>query len=290
VGLDNSAVMLLSAAKSLGVDFTRTAMIGRQSFWPDSDILQQVFAAHAIAEDARAFVRVHDYSERFFELFGAQAIESFDVSSYEQATRLHDMNLPIPAEWRERHSLVFDGGSIEHVFNIPQAFRNCLEMVEVGGHFVQVGVCNNFVGHGFWQFSPELLFRMLTPANGYEVVAVMLAEVPRGRWYRVMDPAEFGTRVELCNRRPTYILTIAKRIARTTLFATPPLQSDYQPLWTGDIVKLGGRGGWSVKRMVPSSLKRWLKPLCNDWSILGQGWSRACYRSLSREAVIHGRL
>ena len=43
MGLDTSSVMFLCAARSMGVDFTDTAMIGRQSFWPDPAELRRVF-------------------------------------------------------------------------------------------------------------------------------------------------------------------------------------------------------------------------------------------------------
>ena len=40
----------------------------------------------------------------------ATRVDSVDVSSYEKATILHDMNLPIPGEPKERFTLVHDAG------------------------------------------------------------------------------------------------------------------------------------------------------------------------------------
>jgi 2-polyprenyl-3-methyl-5-hydroxy-6-metoxy-1,4-benzoquinol methylase len=65
------------------------------------------------------------------------------------------MNLPISETLRQRYSVVYDGGKLEHVFNQPQALKNCMEMVRVGGYFLQTNTANKFMGHGFWQFSPE---------------------------------------------------------------------------------------------------------------------------------------
>ena len=157
-----------------------------------------------------------------------------DVSNYESATHIQDMNLPIPDDLRERFSVVHDGGTLEHVFNIPQALKNCMEMVRVGGCFLQVNVANNFMGHGFWQFSPEMIYRVFCPDNGYRVEVVLLHEVvPGGASYIVRDPDQIHRRVELCNRRPTYILTVAKRIAAAKIFASLPQQSDYVVVWNG---------------------------------------------------------
>ena len=289
MGLDSPSVIFLSGAKSHGVDFTKTVTIGRQSFWPDPSALQRVFAAQGIALGATDFVKDNPFGERFYTLLGAKEIVSIDYSSYEQATLIHDLNRPIPDDWRESATAVHDGGVLEHVFHVTQAFKNCMELVRVGGHFIQVNAANNYLGHGFWQFSPELLFRIFAPANGFEIETVLMHEVtPNGAWYRVTDPDKMRTRVELCNSRPTYILTIAKRIARTEIFATPPLQSDYAPMWAGS-----AHGQPSpespLKRLLPASLKKVLKPLFNQWSLFGQGWSQSCYQRIGTDAVLHGQ-
>ena len=204
MGLDTSSIMFLCAARSMGVDFGSTAMVGRQSFWPDEAALRRVFSVLGIDRDAADFLRQHEYGEEFFSLLGAHHVDSVDLSPYERATILHDMNLPLPVELRERFTLVYDGGTLEHVFNIPQAFKNCMEMVRVGGHFTQVNVANNFAGHGFWQFSPELIFRMFSEQNGFRLEAVLMHEVtPGGAWYLVSDPDDLRQRVQLCNDQPT---------------------------------------------------------------------------------------
>jgi hypothetical protein len=232
LGIDTASVKFLCAAKSLDVNFTRTAMVGRQWFFPELEALRSVFLVLGIPENVGSFLRSNEYSESFFSLLGASEVVSLDFSSYEGATMIHDMNLPLPAELRSRFSVVHDGGTIEHIFNISQALKNCMEMVELGGHFIQVNMANNFMGHGFWQISPEMIFRAFSPANGFEIIAVLLHEVvPDGGWWIVTDPAKARQRVELCNSKPTYILTLAKRIAIVEVFETPPQQSDYDAVW-----------------------------------------------------------
>lgn len=126
---------LLSAAKRIGVDFTSTAMIGRQNFGGDrvEAGLNRMFETLGISQDARKFKARNLFCEELFGLLGAKQVESFDVSDYQQATHIHDMNQPIPTVFHERYSCVHDGGTIEHVFNIPQALKNCLQMVRLGG-------------------------------------------------------------------------------------------------------------------------------------------------------------
>jgi hypothetical protein len=67
-------------------------------------------------------------------------------------------------------SVVYGAETIEHVFNILQAFKNCMEMVCVSGHF---NVANNYMGHGFWQFGPELIYRIFSRENGFQIKAVL---------------------------------------------------------------------------------------------------------------------
>lgn len=226
---------LLACAKKLGVDFASTAMIGRQNFSGAGlePGLRRMFETLGIRQDPREFRAKNHFCEELFRLLGAQQVDSFDVSGYQQATHLHDMNQPIPAAFRERYSCVHDGGTIEHVFNIPQALKNCLQMVQLGGHLTQVNIANNFMGHGFWQFSPEMVFRTMSPENGFEIRAVFLHEViPGGCWHLVADPEKVHRRVELCNSHPTFILTIARRVEIKEIFAKPPQQSDYVEEWS----------------------------------------------------------
>src|SRR5262249_13637464 len=195
MGLDSSAVLFLCAAKSFGVDFTRTLTIGRQSLFPSGAALGRVFSILGIREDVNRFLAENDFGERFFSLLGAREVASMDFSTYESASIIHDLNDPIPESLRRRYSLVYDGGTLEHVFNIYQALKNTMEMVAPGGHLLQASVANNFMGHGFWQFSPEMLFRAFSADNGYRVEAMLLHErTPGGQWYLVSDPDEVRSR------------------------------------------------------------------------------------------------
>jgi len=309
VGLDTSSVMFLCAAKSLGVDFTTTAMIGRQTFWPDGESLRRIFEVCRIADvDPTQFIDQHYFADAFFRLLGATEVASVDVSSYEGASIIHDMNQPVPPELHEKFSCVHDGGTIEHVFNIPQAFKNCMQMVKVGGHFTQVNVANNFAGHGFWQFSPELIFGVFGESNGFAIEAVLMHEVvPGGAWYLVSNPDEVRQRVELCNDAPTYILTIARRISSAVeLFSRPPQQSDYVALWdraprpAKTVGATAGPPPWTWKRYVPQPLKRSIKSFLRQHFPdrtgrpspghvpFSRGFDPKVYRRIDEESLLRG--
>jgi hypothetical protein len=217
------------------------------------------------------------------------------------------MNLPIANDLREQFSLVHDGGTLEHVFNAPQAFKNCMEMVQIGGHFTQVSIANNYMGHGFWQFSPELLFGMFSAGNGYQIEAVLLYEdIHGGAWYLVRNPDEVHSRVELCNSSPTLILTVAKRVARAPVFTPPPQQTDYVARWNrfaneqlqpamnpgvGNHPQTG-KGPVEWRRYLPAPVKRAIKFVLKRLSIvdLDSPFNRSYYKRINEDDLLRGKL
>jgi hypothetical protein len=256
MGVGVATAEFLIEAAGRGVRFDRTLTIGKQAVFVGPPRLGRLVRRHGLwpAGESRG-----DFYRRFraepgvldplLGVLGAREIASMDASPYENATVIHDLNQPIGDELRGHFSVVFDGGSLEHIFNAPVALRSYMEMVEVGGHLIIHTMANNYLGHGFYQFSPEFFFRALTPANGYEVERVVVVEndiawrdvlglrLPiesAGPWYEVADPEAVRSRVVLQNRRPVVIQVQARRIADTTPFAAAPQQSDYVELWTGD--------------------------------------------------------
>ena len=254
-------ISFLLAARALGASFERTLMIGRQ--WLFSDASSIIGAYRAVGHDldletAEQLVREgNDFAEPVFRHIGAREIDSLDASAYEGSSFVQDLNEPLLGHLRGAYDLVFDGGTLEHVFNLPQALKNCMEAVRPGGHFVTITPANSFLGHGFYQFSPELYYRALSPENGFEVVVVLVKSDHRwGRWYEVVDPSAVRDRVMLSGPWPTLLFVLARRTSDVQPFATWPQQSDYETVWSG-----GGLAQSQAlrKRMVarlPASVRR----------------------------------
>jgi SAM-dependent methyltransferase len=234
MGLDINAVQFLIAAHQRGVHFNDVLMIGRQDLnvYPArmAQVLQRAGLSHAAFQAAGGDTL---YAEPLFHSLGANKVSSLDASAFEGAQVVHDLNLPIGADLQERFDLVYDGGTLEHVFNFPIALKNCMEMVRPGGWLILHTVANNYCGHGFYQFSPELFFRALSPENGFEVERMVLHRIgPYGGWYEVTDPEKIRSRVELVTFMPVQLLVQAKRVRVAPIFAKTPQQSDYTPRWT----------------------------------------------------------
>ncbi|MEM6342623.1 MAG: hypothetical protein AAF927_02040 [Bacteroidota bacterium] len=232
MGLDTNGVKFLLDAKGAGVSFAKSAMIGRQFLYLDQSELQACFkllGETLSANEAKAIIEEYNgYAEQLLYQVGADAVDSFDASDYESASVIHDFNQPIGQEHKGKYTMVLDGGTLEHIFHFPNAIQNCMEMLEVGGHFLSITPTNNMFGHGFYQFCPELFYRIFSIENGFEIEEIItFINEPNSAWYKVSDPQIVKKRVKLINNRETYLLVRAKKVQSVPVLVKPPQQSDY---------------------------------------------------------------
>lgn len=119
----------------------------------------------------------------FFRLLGCETVESADVSDWEGVDHLLDLNLPIPPALAARYDTVFEAGTIQHVFDLPQVFANLHALLKEGGRVVHgMAPSTNHVDHGFYMFSPTLFHDFYT-ANGWRIEAEYFFEF-FPFWYR----------------------------------------------------------------------------------------------------------
>ena len=160
----------------------------------------------------------------------AGKVESIDFSDYEKATHVHDMNKPIPENLRGRFDTILDFGTSEHIYNLPQVFENYSLLARPGGQIIHVLPANNFSGHGFWQFSPELFFSLYSKNNGYAETEVFIADLTdESRWYKVLAPKD-GHRVNIESQSPLYVM-VRTELTGDNFRHTDVQQSDYLVLW-----------------------------------------------------------
>ena len=223
MGLDFHSAQFLRHQKRRRVRFDRVLTLGRQGVYMPADVYRSQLQALGATPKETGF------ADDFFRGLGATSLDFMDVSNYEGANVVHDMNQPIPGSLAENYDCVFDGGSLEHIFNFPTALKNCMELVKPGGHLIIIAPWNNYAGHGFYQLSPELFYSALSAENGYSVE--QMAIVQRDRWYAVASPAVVRGRIELLNNDPTLLFLAARRVSRGTIFSNWPQQSDYSVRW-----------------------------------------------------------
>lgn len=233
MGLDINGARFFIAAHKRGARFERILMIGRHSLNVYPPTMAALLERHGLPADKFRLAGPDcAYAEPFFEALGATSVESLDNSDFEGARFVHDLNEPVPEGWKGQFDAVYDGGTLEHVFNFPVALRNCMELVKEGGRVFIHTCANNLCGHGFYQFSPELFYRAFSPEQGFEVERMVIHRVgPYGNWHEVSDPNAIRERVELITFTPMHLLVQARRVKRVPVFATTPQQSDYTVMW-----------------------------------------------------------
>lgn len=277
MGIDIHNLNLLAHAQDLGVSFGRTLAIGRQALFIEDFELEQHRRLRGLAPLSEpGFV---PGKPRYFEplmqqWLRAEVADAVDASPYENARLIHDMNLPWPAESAERGSYdaVLDFGCLEHVFNFPVAWRNCVDLCRVGGHVLHSLPANNLSGHGFYQFSPELFFNLYQEKVGFELRGLWFAmKADRLHWWKVANPMDVKRRVNLCNSHEVYMLVLAKKLREPGTLPAPQ-QSDYaQDEWLKSPVAADAPAGegsgrkavvrrlvqWGLIDVVRSARERW---------------------------------
>jgi 2-polyprenyl-3-methyl-5-hydroxy-6-metoxy-1,4-benzoquinol methylase len=114
------------------------------------------------------------------------------------------MNIPIPDNF-EKYDTIFDGGSLEHIFNVNQALKNVSSLCKPGGQIIHSLPANNQCGHGFWQFSPELFLSLYSEKNGYSNTEIYIASVHRHDDIMKIEPDDANGRIEINIEGPSYI-------------------------------------------------------------------------------------
>ncbi|MCZ6679497.1 MAG: class I SAM-dependent methyltransferase [Candidatus Poribacteria bacterium] len=173
MGLAKSALQFL-AHEHKRKSFTGPALtLGRQDVHATFDEVLQLLktekvmpTALSLREDLRTNIPAWRGTPRegntsdviFFKLLGVNDLMALDCSTYENPDIVVDLNLPVPDELRSQFDLILDGGTIEHVFDAKQALMNIALMLKPGGRIIHMAPMNNYVDHGFYQFSPTTFF------------------------------------------------------------------------------------------------------------------------------------
>jgi hypothetical protein len=223
--------------------FGRVATIGRQRLF-----LQKEQVRALMGLPGREYKHDNYCDGLLVEYFGATCVDSWDYSDYERATYIVDMNEPLKGK-SLAYDTVIDAGTVEHIYNAPQALRNVSELCREGGQILHILPGNNFCGHGFWQFSPELFFSLYSESNGYSETRVFLASEYQTRtWYEVAKP-EWGKRANVMSFTPVFVLCRTVKIRKSYRDAVQ--QSDYVRIWQQDGSSMSpqvqGRPRWKAR-------------------------------------------
>lgn len=222
------AKLLLYAKNKFKIDFDSSLTLGRLTRYFNEEELTALTSDFKINSVNTKAICGMEFTESFIKMLGAKKVESVDTSDYEKATIIHDLNTPIPEQLHQTYSVIIDGGTLEHVFNFPVAIHSCMKALKSGGFFIGFTPGNNQMGHGFYQFSPELYYRLFSEENGFKMHKVLIRVADK--WFEAMDPKVMKSRIEVANGLPIFIYVVAEKIKHNNDFHFPQ-QSDYVTTW-----------------------------------------------------------
>ena len=177
-------------------------------------------------------------SDDLFTAMGARRVDAMDVSDFEGAAILQDLNEPLAAYLHSQFDAVIDEAHSSMFSTSPVAFKNVMDALKVGGHFFAALPANNLCGHGFYQFRAEFFYRVFSEQNGFELRKLFVAPAYiAGKWldgpaFEVSDPKKVRDRVQIEGKRMMLFLVQAQKMKQEAVFAKWPQQSDYLASWS----------------------------------------------------------
>ncbi|MFD2740039.1 hypothetical protein ACFSUD_10695 [Sulfitobacter aestuarii] len=238
MGIDCAFALQLLEAVPLVQGRSAGLMLGRQGLavrQGHRKYLRRALAARDLSRNYPDYLQEDGFAETFLQKIGYPEMQAMDASAYENCAITHDLNDPLPQHLRGRFDVVIDGGTLEHVFNTPQALDNVFHLLREGGIFLSINGMSGWAGHGFYQFSPELVWRYWQDARGCEVLACRAVSIdPAEPPVEVMDTGKQGARFRARKLEGRWYLyhairkpgtaNAAERIAKTA-------QGDYALRW-----------------------------------------------------------
>ena len=171
--------------------------LGRQDCTDRTKRASELIERHLISVNKEAPIRGNDYFADTFMLDSewASIADSMDISNYEGANLIYDLNNPI--DLGRTYDLVIDGGTLEHIFNVPIALENISSLLKVGGKIIHFSPANNHMGHGFYQFSPELFASFYSTNNGYTDTQIFLYDPTKKKKLFKVKVQNLSSRIEI---------------------------------------------------------------------------------------------
>ncbi len=199
------------------------------------------------------------HQEVLFRMLGYDTVESLDYYDAESPTHVHDLNRPVPEALRQRFDLVYDGGTTEHCFSVPECLSNAVRLARNGGRIIHHLPLNNWVDHGFYQFSPGLFFDFYE-ANGFDELALLLHfMIGRKESFISYDPRTDERLPYQLGGSANVLAFFSARKCRSADAIVFPVQGRYRRTFGGEADRNAAKKPSRASRLRRSILKRTLR-------------------------------
>jgi len=195
MGILKSDIELICKQKKITKNLFRgkTLVIGQQSIYANEFECKKIILKHNIKfidnfkhqkeTNIQHFIN-HNAdninSSFFFTLLGSNNVNHLDISKYENADIILDLNEKIPNKYKNKFDNIVDFGTIEHVYNTPNVLFNYINMLKKNGFLIISTKSSNAIDHGFFSFSPTF-FHDFFSINGFKILKTYL--IKRSPYY-----------------------------------------------------------------------------------------------------------
>ena len=130
------------------------------------------------------------------------SIEVLDISDYEGADIVLDLNKPVPQRLHSNFDLIYDSSVIDNIFNPGQGISNIHCLLKPGGRYIGINM-NSFFPGAMVSCHPEWFYGFFA-VNGYSDVKVYLTEQIHERIGRFEFPTNLFRYQPNYTRKPNY--------------------------------------------------------------------------------------
>ncbi|MDB5602028.1 MAG: methyltransferase protein [Xanthobacteraceae bacterium] len=124
----------------------------------------------------------------------------------DRADMTWDLNKPVPTNEHGRFDLVYDGGSLEHIFNPFQGCANLLRMTKLGGRIVHSQGVGDQTDQGYWTFNPGFVLDFYR-ANGCILTKLFIMDLDGTEFDVTVIPGRGGL-IQYIGRRATIMTSM----------------------------------------------------------------------------------
>ncbi|NQW57508.1 MAG: hypothetical protein HQ456_02255 [Polynucleobacter sp.] len=154
---------------------------------------------HHLACLGFAYSDESDFSRQLFiKKLGAKSVSALDVSDYQGAEVIWNLNTPILSCNYSTYDAVIDLGTLEHLSNNSIALTNIFWLLAARGRYYYSCVMNNWVDHGFFQFSPTFFFDMCRSNRSLNLLEIQVCTT--SYYHPICKPNCFPVKLALASR------------------------------------------------------------------------------------------